>query len=253
MRIAYIAPYQGPKLVKARPVVKNLSLAGSIKIENIAVMMREQENEVEIISQGEVIELKHKWYPSICETEPFDPAIPVLYASALPIKFLNGLWSSKCTLALFKARHKRSPYDLVIIYNLKLPQIACADYAIHHLGLLVVFEYEYDAFVDITGKVRSRFSPFGADPSMLLGMVAGCMAASPHLLSQLPDGVPKLLLRGTIGIDLLEASDRMTNAKENWVLFSGTHYRSKGIKQLIEAWRALRWPAGNSTLLGMGN
>ena len=253
MRIAYIAPYQGAGLLKSRPIVTNLSLAGSVKIELITELLSALKHEVEIISQGEVIDLKCKWYPSICETEAFNPAIPIYYASVLPIRFLNGWWSSKRTLALFKARHKRSPYDLVIIYNLKLPQIACADYAMHYLGLPVVFEYEDDAFVDLRGNAETNtVSPLGTDASSLLRQVAGCMAASPYLLSQLPAGIPKLLLRGTVGIDLMELSDRMRNAKENWVLFSGTHYRSKGVNQLIEAWRELKMPGWELHITGYG-
>lgn len=253
MRIAYIAPYQGPSLLKARPIVRNLSLAGSVKIEFIARVLSIQKHQVDIISQGEIVELSCKWYPSFRESEPFHPDIPIYYASALPIRFLNGLWSSRRTLELFKLRHQTSPYDLVIIYNLKLPQIVCADYAIRRLGLPVVFEYEDDAFVDITGKdeAKARF-PFGTDSSKLLNMVAGCMAASPHLLSQLPATIPKLLFRGAVGHDLMQSSEQMTTVKKNWVLFSGTHYRSKGIKQLIAAWRELQMPGWELHITGHG-
>ncbi|MDZ4854907.1 MAG: glycosyltransferase [Nitrospirota bacterium] len=253
MRIAYIAPYQGPSLLKARPIVRNLSLAGSVKIEFIARVLSIQKHQVDIISQGEIVELNCKWYPSFRESEPFHPDIPIYYASALPIRFLNGLWSSRRTLELFKIRHQQSPYDLVIIYNLKLPQIVCADYAIRRLGLPVVFEYEDDAFVDITGKdeAKARF-PFGTDSSKLLNMVAGCMAASPHLLSQLPATIPKLLFRGAVGHDLMQSSEQMRTVKKNWVLFSGTHYRSKGIKQLIAAWRELSMPDWELHITGYG-
>jgi glycosyltransferase involved in cell wall biosynthesis len=253
MRIAYIAPYQGPSLLKARPIVRNLSLAGSAKSEFIAGLLSDQKHQVDIISQGEVVELHCKWYPSFRESEPFHPDIPIYYASALPIRLLNGLWSSRCTLDLFKLRHQRSPYDLVIIYNLKLPQIVCADYAIHRLGLPVVFEYEDDAFVDITGKdeAKARF-PFGSDSSKLLNMVSGCMAPSPHLLSQLPATIPKLLFRGAVGHDLMQSSEQMRTVKKNWVLFSGTHYRSKGIKQLIAAWRELQMPDWELHVTGYG-
>lgn len=253
MRIAYIAPYQGESLLKSRPIVTNRSLANSVKIELIAGLLSAQKHEVEIISQGEVVELKCKWYPSFRESEPFHPDIPIYYASALPIRFLNGLWSSRRMLDLFKLRHQRSPYDLVIIYNLKLPQIACADYAMRRLSLPVVFEYEDDAFVNIVGKEEAKArTPFGGDISKLFSMVAGCMAVSPRLLSQLPDNIPKLLLRGVIGHDLMQSSEQMKTVKKNWVLFSGTHYRSKGIKQLIAAWRELSMPDWELHITGYG-
>ena len=35
-RVAYITPYQGPSLVKQRPVVRNRSVSNKIKIELIA-------------------------------------------------------------------------------------------------------------------------------------------------------------------------------------------------------------------------
>lgn len=253
MRIAYIAPYQGPSLLKSRPIVRNLSLAGSVKMELIAGLLNAQKHYVEIISQGEVVELQCKLYPSFRESEPFHPDIPIFYASALPIRFLNGLWSSRRMLNLFKLRHQRSPYDLVIIYNLKLPQIACADYAMRRLGLPVVFEYEDDAFLDIAGKEESKArTPFGGDISKLLSIVTGCLAVSPHLLSQLPAAIPKLLLRGAVGHDLMQSSEQMSIVKKNWVLFSGTHYRSKGIKQLIAAWRELSMPDWELHITGYG-
>ena len=257
MRIAYIAPYQGPGLVKSRPIVRNHSLAGSVKIELIAGLLSSSFHPVEIISQGEVIELKCRFYPSFCEPERFHPDIPISYSSALPIRFLNSLWASIHTLHLFKVRHRLSPYDLVIIYNLKLPQVLCANYAIHRLGLPVIFEYEDDAFVDIAGNASIKVGlayrfRYGREASRLLTEVSGCMAASPHLLAQLPSHIPKLLLRGVVGNDLLKSSEQKRGIKENWVLFSGTHYRTKGIEQLITAWQTLQLSDWELHITGYG-
>jgi glycosyltransferase involved in cell wall biosynthesis len=256
MRIAYIAPYQGPSLLKARPIVENLSLAGSLKIELIAGLLIAQKHQVEIISQGEVVELKCKWYPPLHESEPFHTEIPIYYAAALPIRFVNGWWSSMRTLDILKSRHQQSPYDLVIICNLKLPQTICADYAMRQLGLPVIFEYEDDAFVDLAGRSGSgvglvdQFT--GIDVSRLLTRVSGCMGASPHLLSQLPSNTPKLLLRGIVGNDILESSERTRGYKKNWVLFSGTFHKVKGIEQLIRAWQLLQIPDWELHITGQG-
>jgi glycosyltransferase involved in cell wall biosynthesis len=240
MRIAYIAPYQGPSLLKVRPVVGNLSLAGSVKVELIAGLLNAKNHQVEIISQGEVVELKCKWYPSFRESEPFHPDIPIYYASALPVRFLNGVWSSMRTLDLFKARHRVSPYDMVVIYNLKQPQIACAY-----------------AFVDLAGRSAIEFGLAdrltGLDPSSLLTVVSGCMAASPHLLSQLPSNIPKLLLRGIVGHDILEFGEQAKAIKKNWVLFSGTFHKVKGIEQLIRAWHMLKLPDWELHITGQGD
>src|SRR4051794_31296284 len=130
MRIAYIAPYQGTGLIKRRPIVRNLSLAPNVKIALIAELLRKNSHSVEILSQGEVVECGFKFYPGFQEPEPFDVNIPVYYGSAFPLRFLNGLASSNSLLGLFKARHQVASFDLVMIYNLKPPQVVCASYAI---------------------------------------------------------------------------------------------------------------------------
>jgi glycosyltransferase involved in cell wall biosynthesis len=237
MRIAYITPYQGPSLKQRRPIVLNLSLAGTTKMEVIARLLHRCGHDVEILSQGEVVELKLKYYPAFAEPEPFHEKIPIFYSSTVPVRFINGLWQGMRLLSLFKARHRLKPFDAVIFYDLKVPQIMCANYAIKKLGLPVVVEYEDDAFVDIVGKpdVDSHYG-YHQRVLKLFSMVAGGMACSPHLLSQVPDGIPKLLIRGVVGDDIVRASERPQSEKKNWVLFSGTHFWTKGIAPLIKAW-----------------
>lgn len=243
-------------MLKSRPIVGNLSLAGSVKMELIAGLLYDKKHEVEIISQGEVVEWHCELYPSFRDPAPFNSHVPIYYASALPIRFLNGLWSSNRTLNLFKLRHQSSPFDLVIIYNLKRPQVASADYAIRCLGLPVVFEYEDDAFVDLAGRsapgngLVRRLA--GCNASGILSTVSGCIGASPHLLSQLPQDLPKLLLRGVVGCDLVETSERMRDNKNNWVLFSGTFHKVKGIEQLIKAWQLLQQSGWELHITGHG-
>jgi len=241
MRIAYIAPYQGPTLAKRRPIVRNRSLSNRIKIELIATLLHDRSNEVEIISQGEVVESAFRFYPSFSEPERFHPQIPIYYGSVLPIRRLNGLWSNARMLHILKERHRAKPYDLLIIFNFKGPQIACADYAIRHLGLPVVLEYEDDAFMNVQGVVvdgfASRHTAHAA--TRLLGSVSGCMAVSPHLLSQVPTAIPTLMLRGVVGPDVMKESEQPRDTKKNVVLFSGTHVESNGVAQLIEGWRGV--------------
>lgn len=240
MRIAYITTYQGPSLLKSRPVVRNRSLSNAVKIELVGSCLREASHEVEVISQGEVIENQFRFYASFCESQRFHSDIPIYYASAVPIRRLNGLWSSRRTLQLFKNRHRAAPFDLVVIFNLKEPQVTCANYAIRRLGLPVVLEYEDDRFVDPagaeTGGITSRLHDRLC--RKLLKMVAGCIAVSPHLLSQVPESTPKMLLRGVAGGDLIDASKEFKETKRNWILFSGTHIENNGVAQLIEAWRS---------------
>jgi hypothetical protein len=142
-------------------------------------------------------------------------------------------------LELFKARHRAAPFDLVIVFNLKEPQVACANYAIGRLRLPVILEYEDDRFVNVRGKTENGWisSYRGRSCKDLLAAVSGCIAVSPHLLSQLPECVPKMLLRGIVGDDLSQANKQPTGGRLSRILFSGTHIESNGVANLIAAWR----------------
>jgi hypothetical protein len=240
VRIAYITTYQGPSLIKRRPIIRNRSLSNTIKIELIASLLRANSHDVEVISQGEVVDYKLTFYPSFAEPERFDSKIPVYYSSVLPIRRLNGFWSNFQTLELFKARHRAAPFDLVIILNFKGPQVTCANYALRHLGLPVVLEYEDDHFVDVVGKAEDGFlnSYRARACKRLLTQVSGCIGVSPHLLSQLPERTPRMLLRGAVRDDVVQASEVATGARVNRILFSGTHIESNGVARLIAAWRS---------------
>jgi glycosyltransferase involved in cell wall biosynthesis len=212
-------------------------MSNRIKIELIAASLHETSHHVEIMSQGEVVEHRFRFYPSLRETEYFHPDIHVHYASALPIRRINGFWSSQRLLQLFKARHRVEPFDAMIIFNLKAPQVACANYAIRRLGLPVILEYEDDIFVDVVGERNGSLSRHERACRRLLDMVSGCVAVSPHLLSQLHPRIPTLLLRGFVGGDLVKARNERNIERKNLLLFCGTHIESNGVAQLIEAWR----------------
>jgi glycosyltransferase involved in cell wall biosynthesis len=241
MRIAYIAPYQGPGLINSRPSLGNLALAGNVKIELVAELLHESAHDIEIISQGEVVERRFKIHAGFREQNPYHSNISVYYASALPLRFVNGLWSSLRTLAVFKRRHRAAPFDLVIIYNLKLPQMICASYAMRRLGLPVVLEYEDDTFVDIAGRDEKGFISgyYFNLAERILNTASGGVGVSPHILSRFPSSTPKILLRGVVGDHILKSCDQGGKSRKDWVVYSGTLYRSKGLKQLITGWRKL--------------
>jgi glycosyltransferase involved in cell wall biosynthesis len=238
MRIAYIAPYQGSQLLQRRPSLTNLALAGNLKIELVADLMCQHGHDVEIISQGEVVENSFRYFPPLTEAPQTGRAAPVQYASAVPIRFLNGWWSTRRVLALFAERQRRAPFDLVIIYNLKQPQVECARLAARRLGLPVVVEYEDDAFVDLGGiseqgwvtRIRLKRA------QGVLDAAAGCIGASPFLLSRFRTRPPSMLLRGVVSTQVMEAGHRHF-PRPNRVVFSGTLFRSKGLIPLIRAWK----------------
>jgi glycosyltransferase involved in cell wall biosynthesis len=227
-------------LLERRPIVRNRSMSNRIKIELIATMLRAASHDVEIISQGEVVEPSLSFYGSFSEPERFQPDIPVYYASALPIRKLNGFWSNARMLHIFKKRHRIKPYDLVIVFNLKGPQVACADYSIRQFGLPVILEYEDDSFSSVHGEAFDTYAArrHTRVVTRLLRAVSGCMAVSPYLLSQLPTNIPRLLLRGVVGQDIVSASRGAE--KRNIVLFSGTHIRQNGVEELMTAWDRLK-------------
>ena len=239
MRIAYITPYQGSTLVQRRPIVRNRSASNRIKIELVAQLLQANGHEVEIISHGEVVELGLKFYPAFWETELFHSEIPVYYISSLPIRRIAGFWAGWRALRFLKKRHKLRPFDLVIVFNLKSPQIWCANHATNKLGLPVIFQYEDDVFVDVFGKKTNALVSKYHHSAYLrtINSVSGCMAVSPHLLSQIRPAVPKLLLRGVAGKDIAEESERWLGNKQKRVVFSGTHIESNGVRELIAGWK----------------
>jgi len=241
VRIAYVTTYQGPTLLERRPIVRNRSLSNTVKIELIASLLRSNGHEVEIFSQGEVVDNQLKFYPGFSEPKPFDSKIPVYYSSSFPVRRVNGFWSSFQTLRLLKARHRASPFDLVIIFNLKDPQVACANYALKRFRIPTILEYEDDRFVAAAGRGEdsSFFSEYrNRVCKKLLGKVSGCIGVSPYLLTQIPENVPKMLLRGVVGDDLSGARQMPIRERADRILFSGTHIESNGIANLIEAWRS---------------
>jgi glycosyltransferase involved in cell wall biosynthesis len=257
MRIAYIAPYQGAELIKRRPIGRNLSLGGNLKIELISELLQRNSHTVEILSQGEVIDRRFKVYPGFCDPQPFCAKTPIYYSSALPVMFLNGLWSSLSTLRMLKARHRVAPFDAVLIYNLKPAQVACANYARRRMGLPVVLEYEDNAFVsdgaDGPGRrsrVTSRFYVAGA--KRLLNVLSGCVAVSPYLLAQTPQSIPKFLLRGVVSHHIANGSRPLNGARKSWVVFSGTLEWSQGLTELLKGWRTLALPDWELHIAGQG-
>src|SRR5688572_8500193 len=100
MRIAFIAPYQGTTLCEHRPITSNFGLGATAKMRILAELLRRSSHEVEIFSQGEVIESKLTYYPPLVEAAASAGEIPVRYASAVPLRGFNALWSTRSLLRL---------------------------------------------------------------------------------------------------------------------------------------------------------
>jgi glycosyltransferase involved in cell wall biosynthesis len=147
-----------------------------------------------------------------------------------------------------------SPFDAIILFNFKPPQVACARYAVGH-RIPLILEYEDDVFRSGAGEPETGWVNRYHQLSYrtVLASVSGCFAVSPHLLSQVPPSVPTLLLRGVVGDDVLDASERLRGSKKNIVLFSGTHVKWNGVEELITAWRAMSLPDWELHITGYGD
>jgi glycosyltransferase involved in cell wall biosynthesis len=213
-------------------------LAANIKVELITKLLQQLSHDVEVISQGEVVDSHFRHFASFKEGSSAH-AFPVFYASALPLRYLNGWWSEFQTRKLLQRRHSVSPFDLLIVYNLKGPQVRCAMHAVKRLRLPVVVEYEDDAFVTVNGHpntgYRTRHQLRAA--AHIIASASGCIGVSPYVLSRVPASIPRLLLRGIVGEEILSAVRTKTSPRNNWIVYSGTHYRSKGLEQMLKAWK----------------
>lgn len=253
VRVAYIAPYQGPDLLATRPMLRNLGLAANVKMELVSELLNSAGSEVEIVSQGEVVDRHWKFFPGFGEPNPMCSMVPAFYASALPIKVINVPWSAFRTLRLFQRRHKVSPFDVVLLYNLKLPQVICGLYAIRR-GLPVVLEYEDDALVDLAGRSEGGLieALYVRLAKKLLNSTAACVGVSPYLLTQVPASVPKVLLRGVVGKDIIKIGTESTIGRKNWIVFSGTFSVAKGLVPLVKAWDLINLPDWELHIAGHG-
>ena len=202
----------------------------------MAELLKKSGHDVEVISQGEVVENSLRFYQGFRETAPFDPDIPVEYSSTLTARFINVVWSSIATLQRLRARHRARPFDAMLFYNFKLRKWFAPNYLFDASRIPVILEYEDDAFVDVNGK-NERAPPrchlYAARKT--LKVISGCIGVSPHLLAQAPSSIPKLLLPGMVSSEILEIMKGGELPRKNWIVFSGTFYKTKGLEQLLKA------------------
>ena len=252
MRIAYLTPYKGPGLLERRPSIRNLSLSNKVKIELVCQALLAKGHQVKIISQGEVDRYQAKFYGAFQEPKPFRPDVSTYYISSLPVRFLTGLWAQWQSVKALKALHRRSPFDLMILFNMRPGHNACAAYA-GRLRLPFILEYEDDAFVDVYGRAAGGFRARRQREACLntLRLAAGGIGVSPHLLSQFRAEVPKLLLRGVVSDDIAGTGEPVS-VKKNWIVYTGTHNAANGIGELIQAFGRVNAPGWELHICGHG-
>jgi glycosyltransferase involved in cell wall biosynthesis len=85
-----------------------------------------------------------------------------------------------------------------------------------------------------------------------MNSTSACVGVSPHLLSRVPAALPQMLLRGVVLEEILQAGKQSMASRQKWVVFSGTHFRSKGLEPLIEAWKSATLPGWQLHIAGRG-
>ena len=65
--------------------------------------------------------------------------------------------------------------------------------------------------------------------------------------------MPKVLLRGVVSENILKVGRDVSRRRKNWVVFSGTHSKAKGLEPLLESWRMLKPQGWELHIAGYGD
>lgn len=246
MNIAYVAGYQSEFLIEKRNLKRNRALAASKKIGMIAEALAVKNHKVQIFSTGPVRENSLIFYPKF--TQLIKNTIKVHFASALDMPFFSIIWSIFSLLFVFREECRKEKFNAIIIYNVGLPEITCAYYALLRYKTPIVLEYEDSAVVNRMGKKSIKTFIWMNYAKKLLNNLSACIAPSPYLLESI-NCQYKLLVRGIF------ENNVFTKAKENkkkQIVFAGTLSKSKGILELLDAWSLVNIPDWTLHIAGTG-
>jgi hypothetical protein len=129
MRIAYIAGYQSPGFLTQRRVVANRTLAGSTKIALVAKILATGGHEVVLLSHGVTGRRGFRIHKPMEESLPQCPSVRVNYATGTDIPALNIAVARRSLLRLLWHEHTKRPFDIVVVYNLSIPEASCCLHA----------------------------------------------------------------------------------------------------------------------------
>lgn len=238
MNIAYIAGYQGEELIIRRQIEKNRALAGTQKIKLVSDMLRDLGHFVRIYSHGITARSNLKFDNSFSEKSNSNLGTEVIYAASLACKGLNIFISAFSLLRIFINELKENHYDIVIVYNLSLPEILISWYA-WKLNIPVILEYEDSAVVSSKGKIDFKSFLKRFYIPYVKKLYKGIFAASPELLDEFGNK-PKMLLRGIVENTISPRDFIPNEEKSKVILYSGGLSENKGIDRLVQGW--LKYP-----------
>jgi glycosyltransferase involved in cell wall biosynthesis len=251
VKLAYLANYQGQLLLSRRRLIRNRALAGSFKIESVADLLNGRGCDVTIYSLGGVAERSGRWYGKFSEV--LRPSgVEVHYQVEWDIPILGRAIGALSLIASVLAKHRRQPFDALILYNLGLPEAFAASVLSRLIGCPVVLEYEDDAFQGPSGARSWRQFPHMLGMHIVRSRIKAVVGVSPELIDQIGCQF-KYLLRGTLREDLRRITPHeMSEESRLQFLYSGSIQPSKGVGELCAAWEEAGLANAELSIVGEG-
>ena len=241
----YLADIQGPKLISARGIVRNLSYAGTTKVFSICQSILMGGHQIYIYSPGSPAERTGRYYPKISENITNEYGnIYIEYGASVDdrvFRFILAIYGAIVNIPNLIRRHS---IKLVIIYNLSAVNVLSALIA-HFLGCKIILEYE-DSVVASRG-VRPSFSKlfFLSYEYLAKKIISGVMAASEELGHRISINhsviVPGILDNETIQAAFIYPKNIWTAGRSLRLIYAGGMDSSKGVDRFLKALKDVRF------------
>jgi glycosyltransferase involved in cell wall biosynthesis len=246
--ILYIADIHGPKLIQARGIKSNLSLAGYTKVCAIAESLRLFGHRVTVLSFGSPAEGSKKFFPAMQELiqQFHGDALKVIYVRAIDIKILRDFYSGLYALFKLPSLIRRNSIDTVIVYNLSIANLLLAAVS-KILGCNVFFEYEDSIRISRNGPKFIFLKWFtGGYEALARQLARGSISASIEL-SQAFKSDRQLIIPGILGRDIndLSAYPRAgvwDSSRPIRLIYAGGLDHSKGLDRFLGALLSMNSP-----------
>jgi glycosyltransferase involved in cell wall biosynthesis len=239
--VLYIADIHGPKLIEARGIRRNISLAGYAKVCAIAESLQRFGYRVVVLSFGSPAEGSGMWFSAMKEFIPQSQgdALQVFYVRAIDIKIFRDFYSGLCSLVKLLNLIRRDSIKTVIVYNLSIANLLLAATS-KIFGCRIFFEYEDSARISRSGP-KFIFGSWltGAYEILARWLANGSFSASLEL-SQVFGADRRIVIPGILGQDIADISRGVK--RELWnpsrplrLIYAGGLESSKGLDLFLGA------------------
>jgi glycosyltransferase involved in cell wall biosynthesis len=243
--VLYLADIQGPKLISARGIVRNLSYAGTTKVFSICQSILMGGHQIYIYSPGSPAERTGRYYPKISENITNEYGnIYIEYGASIDDRICRFLFSIYWAVINITKLIRKYSITLVIIYNLSTVNVISALIA-RFLGCKVILEYE-DSVVASRGS-RPSFAKFFFLSFEFLAkkIISGVMAASEELGHRIGIShtviVPGILDQETTQAASKHPKNIWTSGRSLRLIYAGGMDQSKGIDRFLRALKDVRF------------